>query len=380
MVDKAALGAYAGYVLEDATIPELPNHYRGKVRDNYDLPDGRRIIIASDRLSAFDRNLAAIPFKGQVLTQTARFWFEATADICPNHVIEYPDPNVLIGRKLDHPAGRDRGARLSRRHHRHLDPDPSTRPASARCTASACRTACATTRSCPRPSSRRRARPSHGGHDEPLTPAEIVGQGLLTRGAVEDGLRLCPRAVRQGQGDGAASAASSSSTRNTSSASTRTARIMIADEIHTPDSSRYWFAGELPTALRGRRAARELRQGFRPHLGRRPLRPLQGRHSRDPTGRRARDLAGLYRRLRTDHGTDLRIAGSGRAGAGAGAGEFEGVFLKLVDVSASHPYFALHDHRSHHFHELFYAVPIGRLRSVATRRSMPPLSGGIFIW
>ena len=77
MVDKAALGAYAGYVLEDATIPELPNHYRGKVRDNYDLPDGRRIIIASDRISAFDRNLAAIPLKGQVLTQTAKFWFEA---------------------------------------------------------------------------------------------------------------------------------------------------------------------------------------------------------------------------------------------------------------------------------------------------------------
>ena len=63
-------------VLADATLPELPSHYRGKVRDNYDLPDGRRIIIASDRLSAFDRILAAIPHKGQVLTQTARFWFE----------------------------------------------------------------------------------------------------------------------------------------------------------------------------------------------------------------------------------------------------------------------------------------------------------------
>ena len=102
--------------------------------------------------------------------------------------------------------------------------------------------------------------------------------------------------------------------------------------------------------------------------------------SRRSHGSRDRDHAGLYRGLRTDHRTDLCIAGSGRAGAGAGAGEFEGVFLKLVDVSASHPYFALHDHRSHHFHELFYAVPIGRLRSVATRRSMPPLSGGIFIW
>jgi len=88
------------YLLADATIPELPNHVRGKVRDNYDLPDGRRILIASDRLSAFDRILCAIPGKGQVLTQTARFWFEATGDICPNHVLEYPDPNVVVGRRL----------------------------------------------------------------------------------------------------------------------------------------------------------------------------------------------------------------------------------------------------------------------------------------
>ena len=91
----------AGQVLAEIDLPELPNHYRGKVRDNYDLPDGRRIIVASDRLSAFDRILAAIPFKGQVLTQTARYWFEQTADICPNHVLSYPDPNVVVGRRLD---------------------------------------------------------------------------------------------------------------------------------------------------------------------------------------------------------------------------------------------------------------------------------------
>ena len=68
-------------VLSDATIPELPNHYRGKVRDNYDLPDGRRILISTDRLSAFDIILANIPLKGQVLTQTARYWFERTPPI-----------------------------------------------------------------------------------------------------------------------------------------------------------------------------------------------------------------------------------------------------------------------------------------------------------
>src|ERR1700753_4264807 len=85
-------------VLAEAAIPELPYHYRGKVRDNYDLPDGRRILIASDRVSAFDVPLGAIPYKGQALTQVARFWFEATGDIIPNHVIEYPDPNVVVAR------------------------------------------------------------------------------------------------------------------------------------------------------------------------------------------------------------------------------------------------------------------------------------------
>jgi len=55
MSNRAALATYLDNILSDATIPELPNHYRGKVRDNYDLPDGRRIIIATDRLSAFDR-------------------------------------------------------------------------------------------------------------------------------------------------------------------------------------------------------------------------------------------------------------------------------------------------------------------------------------
>ncbi len=101
MVDRAALGQYLNSILSDATIAELPNHYRGKVRDNYDLPDGRRIIIATDRLSAFDRILTAIPLKGQVLTDLARFWFEETRALCPNHVIGYPDPNVLVCRRLD---------------------------------------------------------------------------------------------------------------------------------------------------------------------------------------------------------------------------------------------------------------------------------------
>ncbi len=100
MIEAAAIEAHLEQILSDARIPELPNHYAGKVRDNYDLVDDRRIIIATDRLSAFDRIITAIPLKGQALTQIARFWFDATRDICPNHVIEYPDPNVLVCRRL----------------------------------------------------------------------------------------------------------------------------------------------------------------------------------------------------------------------------------------------------------------------------------------
>ena len=100
MVDSKRVEPYLDQALGEIAIPELPNHSTGKVRDNYDLADGRRIIVASDRLSAFDRVLTTVPLKGQVLTQIARFWFDATADLCPNHIEAYPDPNVVVCRRL----------------------------------------------------------------------------------------------------------------------------------------------------------------------------------------------------------------------------------------------------------------------------------------
>src|SRR5262245_43405259 len=73
---------------------------RGKVRDQYDLGD-RGVLVTTDRQSAFDRVLAAIPFKGQVLNLTSAWWFEQTARIVPNHVQAVPDPNVTVARKCD---------------------------------------------------------------------------------------------------------------------------------------------------------------------------------------------------------------------------------------------------------------------------------------
>ena len=239
MSNRAALATYLDNILSDATIPELPNHYRGKVRDNYDLPDGRRIIIATDRLSAFDRIITAIPFKGQVLTQIARFWFDATSEICPNHVIEYPDPNVLVCRRLDimpveivvrdyltgttgtsiwpmYRAGRRDiyGIRFpdGLRENQKLPATIITPTTKA----------------------------FDGGHDEPLTQEEITSRGLLTHEHWATGSGLALRLFARGR--------AIAEQRGLILVDTKyefgfdaAGRIILADEIHTPDSSRYWI-------------------------------------------------------------------------------------------------------------------------------------------
>lgn len=240
----ADLTRYAGYALTDAVIPELPNHYRGKVRENYDLADGRRIIIATDRLSAFDRILTAVPLKGQVLTQLARFWFERTADICANHVIEYPDPNVLVCRRLeimpvevvvrDYLAGTTSTSILSmykagRREmygHRFADgmkpnqklPETILTPTS---------------------------KAFDAGHDEELTPAQIVDGGLLTQAQWDAVSRLALALFARGKAVAATRGLILVDTKYEFGLAPDGA-IVLADEIHTPDSSRYWFAASYP--------------------------------------------------------------------------------------------------------------------------------------
>jgi len=72
--------------------------YNGKVRDNYDLGD-KLLMVTTDRVSAFDCVLGTIPFKGEILTQVAKFWFDKTKHIVPNHIIDYPDPQVILTKK-----------------------------------------------------------------------------------------------------------------------------------------------------------------------------------------------------------------------------------------------------------------------------------------
>ena len=99
MIARDVIKEQMGFTLKETNLSGLGEKYDGKVRDVY-ASDDKIFLISTDRQSAFDRNLAHIPFKGQVLTQTSAFWFEETKDIIPNHVIDVPDPNVVVGKKL----------------------------------------------------------------------------------------------------------------------------------------------------------------------------------------------------------------------------------------------------------------------------------------
>jgi phosphoribosylaminoimidazole-succinocarboxamide synthase len=240
MVDEAALARQFDYVLADATIPELPNPYHGKVRDNYDLPDGRRIIIATDRLSAFDRILTVVPFKGQVLTQIARFWFEATADLCPNHVLFYPDPNVLVCRRLqilpvevvvrDYLAGTTSTSILSMYKAGQREMYGISLPDGLRANEKLPETIITPT-----------TKAFDGGHDAPLSETQIVAGGLLTSAQWRDVSGLAHALFARGRAMAAARGLILVDTKYEFGLDP-SGRIILADEIHTPDSSRYWFA------------------------------------------------------------------------------------------------------------------------------------------
>ncbi|MBD3344555.1 MAG: phosphoribosylaminoimidazolesuccinocarboxamide synthase [Chitinivibrionales bacterium] len=100
MIPKEAIKKNLNNCLETTEFLDLPNRRKGKVRDAYDLGD-KLVLITTDRQSAFDRVLASIPFKGQVLNQVSGFWFDTTKDIVANHVLDIPDPNVTIGKKCE---------------------------------------------------------------------------------------------------------------------------------------------------------------------------------------------------------------------------------------------------------------------------------------
>jgi phosphoribosylaminoimidazole-succinocarboxamide synthase len=233
--------------LPHARIPELPNPYFGKVRDCYDLADGTRLLISSDRISAFDQILAVIPWKGQVLTQLARYWFDNTGDIAANHVLGYPDPNTVHCKRVTilpveivvrgYLAGTTSTSILTqytkglRQMYGHHLPD-GLRPNQA----------------LPQAIITPTSKAFDGGHDEPLTATEIIQSGLLTKSQWDEVSEKALALFARGQKMAAERGLILVDTKY-EFGTDADGKILLADEIHTPDSSRYWIAEGYENAL-----------------------------------------------------------------------------------------------------------------------------------
>ncbi|MDJ0771774.1 MAG: phosphoribosylaminoimidazolesuccinocarboxamide synthase [Ilumatobacter sp.] len=218
----------------------LADRRDGKIRASWACGSERRLIVTTDRLSAFDRVLAGVPYKGQVLNQLSAWWFERTADLVPNHVIDLPDPNALLAveaRPLpvevvvrghitgvtdtslwglystgarsmygyDFPDGLDKNTAL---------PTPIVTP---------------TTKA------------ERGGHDEPITCDEVTERGLLDRDLWDRvqaaALAVFARGVELGSLAGLVLADT-----KYEFGLTADGELILIDEVHTPDSSRWWMA------------------------------------------------------------------------------------------------------------------------------------------
>ncbi|WP_055589304.1 phosphoribosylaminoimidazolesuccinocarboxamide synthase [Peterkaempfera griseoplana] len=226
--------------LTDAEFSEFPGFSRNKVRDAYQLPDRRRLLISTDRQSAFDQVVAAVPYKGQVLTQTARYWFDETQDICPNHVISYPDPNVVMVKDLDmlpiemvvrsyltgstNTSAWPMYARGERVLYGHEFPEGLKK-----------------NQKLPEPIITPATKPVQGGHDAPITAAEVLESRLVTpeqwHELAEKSLALFAR----GQEVAAKKGLILVDTKYEFGLD-ENGVIVVADEIHTSDSSRFWIA------------------------------------------------------------------------------------------------------------------------------------------
>lgn len=229
-----------GNCLQDVSFSQLPNHERGKVRDSYSLEDGRRVMISSDRQSAFDQVLSAVPYKGQVLNQVAQFWFDQTEDICPNHIIEIPDPNVVIAKNLKmlpiemvvraYMTGSTETSiwpmyqRGERTLYGHLFPDGLVK-----------------NQKLPKTIITPTTKAAQGDHDAPITAREILENSVLTEAQWADVSTKSLALFARGQEIASQNGLILVDTKYEFGLDEKGV-VTIADEIHTPDSSRYWIA------------------------------------------------------------------------------------------------------------------------------------------
>ena len=216
-----------------ATAGEL---YRGKVRDVYKQPD-RLVLVTTDRISAFDHVLGTIPFKGELLTRLAAFWFEKTKDVCKSHLLDVPDPNVLVGTPtralavevvvrgyLTGSLWRDYQAQ---KHGVYGVPIPDGMKKD---------------QAFEKPIITPATKEAIGKHDEPISSAELVKRGIVDAKTWD---ACCEKALAL-----FAAGQAWAKTQGLILVDTKYEfglagnELLVIDEIHTMDSSRYWEASE----------------------------------------------------------------------------------------------------------------------------------------
>ncbi len=238
MLTPEQLRAQLPHCLLGTHFPELGDFYEGKVRDNY-TKDNRRILVVTDRLSAFDRVICAIPFKGQVLNQMAQFWFEKTHDICGNHVLEFPDPNAVVA-KLCKPLAVEMVVRA------YLTGTTST--SIWHHYKNGGRNFCGN----PLPDNLKKdqkldhpiltpsTKAAHGDHDESVAPEVLIERGVLTGDEWNYLAEVSLKLFTRGQEIAAKQGIILVDTKYEFGRD-ESGKIILIDEIHTPDSSRFWI-------------------------------------------------------------------------------------------------------------------------------------------
>jgi phosphoribosylaminoimidazole-succinocarboxamide synthase len=219
---------------------DLPDRREGKVRISYRFGADHRLFVTTDRLSAFDRIIARVPYKGQVLNQLAAWWFDHTADIIANHAVAVPDPNVLIARTATpltvevvvrgHITGVTdtalwtQYARGARTIYGHRFPDGLVKNTKL-----------------PTPIVTPTTKGEFGSHDVPLSCHDVVADGHVDADVWEQVQSAALAVFDRGRSTAAAAGLILADTKYEFGLDADGAVILI-DEMHTPDSSRYWIA------------------------------------------------------------------------------------------------------------------------------------------
>jgi phosphoribosylaminoimidazole-succinocarboxamide synthase len=232
-------------------FPTLGTKYEGKVRDNY-TKDGERIIVVSDRISAFDRVLGTLPLKGQVLNHVAAWWFEQTKSIAANHVKRVPDPNVMVAHECT-PLPVEMIVRA------YMTGSTSTsiwvhyQNGAREFCGHALPEGLKFNQRLPEVLLTPSTKAAHGDHDVSASREEILKLTGMPASDFDQAAKMALELFAFGQKVCADRGLILVDTKY-EFGKTPDGRIVVIDEIHTPDSSRFWFTASYPERFKSGQA------------------------------------------------------------------------------------------------------------------------------